>query len=277
MLDTLPAEVLFTASIATEGWPDSMETALRIMRALPQPRSATSRLMSSDNIKTRSSRILAMRGHVREALRTPPVHESATVFAGLLGILADDSVRAAMARSPGPPLGYIPMRWLAARRDTVALSALVRVTDSLARLPEQGTDRRRSATLNRQATHAYLALARRDTTAALRALEAVPDTLLSHPSLRLTRAQLLAASGRDREAAKVLDEVPLSAGVLSVLIELERARIAERLGDKPRATEGYRYVVGMWRRSDSELQPFVAEAREALGQLTAEPGGELDR
>jgi len=33
----------------------------------------------------------------------------------------------------------------------------------------------------------------------------------------------------------------------------------------------------MWRRSDSELQPFVAEAREALGQLTAEPGGELDR
>ena len=46
---------------------------------------------------------------------------------------------------------------------------------------------------------------------------------------------------------------------------------AERLHDVPRAIEGYRYVVGMWRHADPELQPFVAEARQGLERLTAEP------
>jgi hypothetical protein len=108
------------------------------------------------------------------------------------------------------------------------------------------------------------------------ALDVVPDTLrvgAGFAVLRLVSAQLLAAQGRDREAVEVLDEAPRD-GVISptlVLIELERARIAERMGDKARAAEGYQYVASMWRDADPELQPFVAEAREALQRVVGEP------
>jgi hypothetical protein len=60
-------------------------------------------------------------------------------------------------------------------------------------------------------------------------------------------------------------------GEIGLPCSLERARIAERLGEVARAVEGYQYVAGMWRQADPELQPFVAEARQALGRLTAEP------
>jgi serine/threonine protein kinase len=50
----------------------------------------------------------------------------------------------------------------------------------------------------------------------------------------------------------------------------EALGIAREVG-LARAVEGYQYVVGMWRHADPELQPFVAEARQALGRLTAEP------
>jgi hypothetical protein len=52
---------------------------------------------------------------------------------------------------------------------------------------------------------------------------------------------------------------------------LERGRVAERLGEREKAIESYRFVTEAWRRPDPELQPFVAEARQALGRLTAEP------
>jgi serine/threonine-protein kinase len=269
MLATLPAEALRRASMAVEGWPDSMETALRIMRALPRARPVRSRQMASEYMKTLPPSVLGVYGHLREALRAARVPEFVTVLAGQFGILPDDSVRAVIARSPGPPWAY--MVWLAASHDTVVLAGMVRIADSLARLPGQGTDRRRSATLNRQASRAYLALARYDTAAALEALQAVPDTLLGSPEMRLMKAQLLAAHGQDPKAAKVLDEA-LWAGVLSVPTQLERARIAERLGERPRAIEGFQYVASMWRHADPELQPFVAEAREALERLTAGAG-----
>jgi hypothetical protein len=105
------------------------------------------------------------------------------------------------------------------------------------------------------------------------AVTALPDTLIYSYVPRLTKAELLAARGMDREAAQLLDQAPCCAGrnsALRVMLELERARLAERLGEGPRAIEGYRYVMGMWRHADPELQPFVAEAREALGRLTAE-------
>jgi hypothetical protein len=56
-----------------------------------------------------------------------------------------------------------------------------------------------------------------------------------------------------------------------VLATLELGRIAERLGEREKAIESYRFVTEAWRRPDPELQPFVAEARLALGRLTAEP------
>jgi len=57
-----------------------------------------------------------------------------------------------------------------------------------------------------------------------------------------------------------------------VLWYLERARVAERLGERARAMEAYQYVVVAWRRADPELQPYAAEARAALQRLGAEGG-----
>ena len=55
-----------------------------------------------------------------------------------------------------------------------------------------------------------------------------------------------------------------------VLWALERARVAERRGDRAKASRDYQYVADAWRHADPQLQPYVAEAREALARLAGE-------
>ena len=52
-----------------------------------------------------------------------------------------------------------------------------------------------------------------------------------------------------------------------VLATLEHGRVAERLGEREKAIESYRFVTEAWRRPDPELQPYLTEAREALARL----------
>jgi hypothetical protein len=52
---------------------------------------------------------------------------------------------------------------------------------------------------------------------------------------------------------------------------LERARVAERLGDRETAARDYQYVADIWCRADAQLQPYVAEAREGLVRVSGEP------
>ena len=54
---------------------------------------------------------------------------------------------------------------------------------------------------------------------------------------------------------------------------LDRARIAESLGEREKAIDSYRFVVDVWRHADPELEPYVREARAGLGRLAAESGG----
>ena len=138
-------------------------------------------------------------------------------------------------------------------------------------------DARADASLARAA----LALARRDTAEALQRFLAFPDSLCARfygslsPSLAplsMERFSLLAATGRDREAARVFDQkvtMPLTAS--SVWGTLERGQIAERLGDLATAARDYEFVVAVWRNADPELQPYVTEARVALQHLGATP------
>lgn len=48
---------------------------------------------------------------------------------------------------------------------------------------------------------------------------------------------------------------------------LERARLAERLGEHDRAGEIYRFVADLWRRADPPLRPYVDEAEAGLQRL----------
>ena len=52
---------------------------------------------------------------------------------------------------------------------------------------------------------------------------------------------------------------------------LERARLAERLGDRPTAVHYYQFVLQAWLQGDPEVHAVVAEARAAIARLGGEP------
>jgi hypothetical protein len=84
----------------------------------------------------------------------------------------------------------------------------------------------------------------------------------------VVRARLLAATGHPRVAATILADRPtLLPSAIDVLWALERARVAERLGDPATARRNYAVVAGAWRDADADLTPVVDEARAALKRL----------
>jgi hypothetical protein len=123
------------------------------------------------------------------------------------------------------------------------------------------------------AGRAYLALAKRDTNAALKQLLTTTDTL--HECWyenRMTLVHLLAATGRYRDAGKRLERrwpgsTACSNGFDDVMWTLERARIFDRLGRRMEAAAEYAFVADAWRSADPELQPYVRESREAIARL----------
>jgi len=162
----------------------------------------------------------------------------------------------------------------------VPLLKLMRQGDSVARSgrsPVLLAGARGDAGLARAA----LALARRDTAEALRRLLAFPDSLCATPygslslglgPLRRIQFHLLAATQRDRDAARLFDQqvsLPLGAGAITGT--LERGHVAERLGDRARAIRAYEFVLAAWRYSDPELRRYVTEARAALQRLGQRP------
>jgi serine/threonine-protein kinase len=123
------------------------------------------------------------------------------------------------------------------------------------------------------ASNAYLALARGDTAEAVARFKALPATVGPVWYERLTLARLLAALGSEREALAVLDrEFPAPFAISARgTWALERARLAEKLGEREKALQWYGFVARLWRHGDPELRPAVDEAREALTRLTSEP------
>ncbi len=61
--------------------------------------------------------------------------------------------------------------------------------------------------------------------------------------------------------------VPLPDQILWIL---ERGRIHRRLGNREQALRDYSYVMSIWQNADEVLQPLVAEAREAVAELSGE-------
>ena len=54
---------------------------------------------------------------------------------------------------------------------------------------------------------------------------------------------------------------------MAVLAALERAHIAERLGDREKALARYGFVLKVWRKADPELRPYVEQARAGWTRL----------
>jgi len=291
MLDTLPGDALWSAFYTVARWADSAETQLRVVRAFAAARHG---FWYTDSAFTNwaFALTLAYRGHLREAyanLRPSGGAISDYTFAELvlLGGVPRDSATAGFERwlrgSDFAAAGSVrwsgevmegALGWWAEIGDTASIHELARRIDSgirSARNPGERSFLRYGAA----AAQAHLALARHDTAEALRRLAATPDSLCLHCFLgHLAHARLLSVKRQDAEAARLLDQRTPGPDELSpseAVWALERARVNERLGNRDKAAQNYAFVARVWVNADSSLQPLVAEARAALGRLSAEP------
>ena len=284
---------------------DSAETQVRLLRKMSDPHRRVGGdagwVLDSLMWPQYVAGALAYRGHLREAYQTnrrllldPAASKWSLVMdpfldLALLGIVPDSIAGRVFARALEPtapwdseswwtPRHLFGLPWWLARSDTASLTRFAARAAEETRQPNPPRVVLRARLLGATST-AYAALARGDSAGALGYLEAIPDTLClvdfsSHCfHLNLTLARLLSARGDERRAGALLERWRWAAGSSPwfVLSTLELGRVAERLGDREKAIESYRFVTEAWRRPDPELQPFVAEARQALGRLKAEP------
>ena len=204
--------------------------------------------------------MLAPRGHLREASRVAPGEallaapetspsgwQNPFLDFALFGVVpaavADATFRRLVTTDSLRPPSRQGLPWWLARGDSVSLARFASRADSIGRVRAEPLAKLQLAYVA-DAARAYLALLRGDSTAALRGLEALPDSLCLLGSCfypNLTRARLLSASGRDREAARVLDQwLPAGrGGPWFVVGILERGRVAERLNDREKAVRCY--------------------------------------
>jgi DNA-binding SARP family transcriptional activator len=298
MIDSASPYVLYEAGLERLGWwADSGEAGVRLLRALAR-RSGTGEDRWSDTLMSRQYLAfeLAYRGHLHEAYaadRTLLLDRNASRFTNfrdpflslsLLGAIPESLVGTTFGQAfergkawPMPPnrsareLRGLP--WWLARRDTASLARFALRAGQEARSQTSGRGKIRSRYLHAAAT-AYLALAGSDSAEALRLFQSIPDTLCIENSCfheKLIEARLLTSHGQARQAGVVLDRWVWSGeGPLFVIGVLEQGRIAERLGERDKATQSYQFVADVWRRADPQLQPFVVEARNALARMTRE-------
>jgi eukaryotic-like serine/threonine-protein kinase len=301
MIDGASAPVLFGAGLWHLGWwADSDETGVRVARAMIR-RSGTGVDPWSDTLMFPQYLALALgyRGHLHAAYaadRRLLLDPSASRFGefldpffslSLLGVIPESLAATTFGRAlePGKAWPMSPLTvtarqlrglpWWLARRDTASLAQFALRADQEARNQTTAKGKLQGRYLHLAAT-AYLALARADSVRALRLFLAIPDTLcLANDCFygKLTEARLLNAVGQGRQAAAILDRwVWEGGGPLLVLGVLERGRIAEGLGERPKARDSYQFVVDVWRHADPELKPYVGEARAGLERLAAKGG-----
>ena len=266
-------DLLDRAAIALIVWPDSGQTAVRLDQMLsPSRRSEYARDADTTFQQFRVSRGLLFRGRAREAFaKTNAMSWQQGAIAYLGGYSPTEArqlFQAQVREKRGCPLCFYD--YWASRSDVASLEWAQRMLDSAFRIrPDTIANMRR--VFAAAYGQAYLALARHDSAAALRTLQALPDSLCATCySYALTQAQLLEAQHRDREALEILSRPGLGASVYQTAMLLERARVAERLGERAIAVDGYLYVANAWAPGDPIFQPYVKEARAALKRLGGE-------
>ena len=303
LIDNATIHTLYDVGIEHLGqWPDSAETAVRILRKIAEGRRAAGGTApwALDSLMWPQyvAKALLFRGHLRDAYETDRrllLHPESSEWSAFLdpflelslfGVIPESIATATFARSlePGTPWDsfLLPRAlrgapWWLARRDTASLSRLVRRAAEVGRRPPSPQASMRAHLLG-VTSMAYLALARGDSAAALQQLEAIPDTLCLADSFggtcvyaQLTLARLLGARGESRRSAELLERWRWEmSGSLISLATLELGRLAEAMGEREKAIQAYQFVVNAWRRADPELQPYVTEAWDALARLRKE-------
>lgn len=272
----------FTA--ATMALDDGEEADVRFGRALAQGLLKNAKSPAESlNARGLDALSLANRGHIRAAYdAVGGGNPQLAIEFLMLGAQAPDSAdRAIRSFTRSIRNGnWSAMAWWAGRGDTASIKTFIQVVDSIRHNPPPAPSWPPVALevtgYLMKSGPAYLALARRDTTAALNLFEALPDSACFGfcPLDPLVRAQLLMARGRDQEAAKQLAVEPdfnhRNPFPSDVLWLLARGRVNERLKNNDVARDAYADVVAHWSKGDPSLQQYVDEARRALGRLTSE-------
>jgi serine/threonine-protein kinase len=275
MLDTASAAQLTHGGAGMLEWADSGETNVRVQRLLAEGSLGPSpRFPDSATHKRRLAYALSARGHTREALAVHRNNElvSIAMIAGATPAPAADSFLLASIPTGAACAPCLVSLW-GMMGDTLMIQKVVHMADSVEKLPKLPVDRQ-FIDFTLSLAGAYMSLAHHDTAASLRAFAALPDSVCHGCGWGwITQAQLLSSQGRDAEAAAVLDETGVLNGALGTLAELERARVAEKLGDKARARDGYAYVADMWRNGDASFRQYSDEARAGLKRLSGENAG----
>ncbi|HKV70075.1 MAG TPA: serine/threonine-protein kinase [Gemmatimonadales bacterium] len=226
---------------------------------------------------------LANRGHLREAYaQTGDAIPQLAIQYLMLGALpADSADRVIKQYAHRFRIGSASaLAWWAGRGDTTSIRTLMQYLDSIRHQPPPpGRWPRIAVELSSylaKSAPAYLALARRDTATALNLFESLPDSACFGfcPLDPLVCSELLAARGRDQEAARQLAQEPefnhRNSLPSDVLWSLERGRVNERLRHYGVARTGYADVLAHWASGDASLKPYVEEARAALERLPQE-------
>ncbi len=262
LLDAAHPEALFMTWIRLWLLADSTELAIRIARISAEREHDPRYWRTAPVIVNRNlAASLAYRGHMRESVELAG-GEYATWFqalmpeAAMLGYVAPEVADSSFAdwlerEKFDPNVMAHELWWWAARSDTAAIQ----------RYLERGG--------HEPISLAALALARGDTADAILRLETVEPGWLGSNLTVLVRARLLVAVGREAEALEVLqgryiNDWPLASRVMWIM---ERARLADRLGQNESALRDYRFVSQVWADADPELQPIVREAEGAVTRL----------
>jgi tetratricopeptide (TPR) repeat protein len=295
------APSLFRAGLEHLGsWPDSAETSIALLQELATGghESVGADPWVADSLMWPQylAAALAFRGHLRAAAEADHrllTNPDASPYSGFLdpfvslslfGVIPDSVAGATFRRSlkagatwePFTPRHLRGLPWWLAHRDTASLARFTAVAAAVSRRAKSPSLARRADLLGALGS-AYLMLARHDSAAAVLRLGSIPDTLCSAAPFssscfygKLTLARLLAARGEYRQAGNLLDRWWWQGdGAVRIVAVLERGRIAERLGERERAVESYRFVADAWRHADPELQTYATEARRSLARLAS--------
>jgi serine/threonine-protein kinase len=275
MLDTASFDQLQHGGIGLLQWADTGETVVRLGRIMRAGSvGASPRFADSARATRRFATALSLRGHAREALSVRRNEEllSMAVLAGEVPLPAADSALLNYVMN-GEGCGPCVISLWGMMGDTAMIHLVTHLGDSIAKLTHPPME----VPLIQYALavgHAYLSLARHDSAGALREFTALPDSVCHACGWSwITQAQLLASQGKYAAAAAVLDETGVLNVPLGTLAEFERARVAEKLGDKARARDGYAFVAGMWHNGDPFFKRYADEARVGLKRLSEDKAG----